>query len=386
MLITPFCFAISSVMGSVQQAFNRFIFYAFASVFYNLGIIFGIMFLAPAHSIYGVAYGVVIGAGLQTLLQIVGLAGLGYRYRLTLGLKLKGVVKIFKLMIPRSIDQSIDQINYTVETVIGSRLAAGSLTAYYYANNLKNVPLAIFGTSIATAAFPRLAASAAGRDKTRLIEGFVSSMRLILFLVIPAGIIAFLMRGYIVRLLFGFGSSVTAQTLGWFAGTIIFQSLFFLVSRVFYALQDTKTPLYASLVAISLNIFLSLILSTRYGVVGLAMSQSVIAAFETLLLLWLLRPRLGSLGGRGAVKAVGQMLIAGLIMASVLYIMISRVLPLYLLDRGYFIVGPKFVLILAAGLVAYLGPSYLMGLREAKQLVRRAADQLRRPITYLGLQ
>ncbi len=169
MLITPILFAISSVLGSVAQAFHRFVVFALASVFYNLGIIFGILFLSPHYSIYGVAFGVVIGAALQAILQMAGLRGLGYRYRLSFNYRVAGVRRVMTLLIPRSIDQGIDQLNYIIETIIGSRLATGSLAALYYANNLKNVPLVLIGNSIATAAFPRMAARAAKGSLDKLI-------------------------------------------------------------------------------------------------------------------------------------------------------------------------------------------------------------------------
>lgn len=379
MLLTPTLFAVSSVWGSIQQAYGRFLFYAMASVFYNVGIIFGIMYLSPGNSIYGVAWGVVIGAGLQALVQLVGLVGLGYRYRPSFHFNRKDVTRVVKLMIPRSIDQGIDQLNYTIQTIIGSGLAKGSLTAYYYANNLKNVPLVIFGSAIATAAFPRMASRAVG-DKEKLIEDFVYNSRLILFLVIPAATVALILRGYIVRLLFGFGDPTTANTLGWFAGVIIFQSLFFLVCRVYYALQDTRTPLYLSIFAISLNIVLSFILAKRFGVVGLAMAQSAVAAIETIILVGLLRRKLGNAGERSIIAGATKMMLANTIMGSVLYIVVARVLPLYATDIGFRVIAPKFALIVLIGAVAYIVPSYLLDLHEAKKVIEKLRAQFIRPV------
>ncbi|HSX48611.1 MAG TPA: murein biosynthesis integral membrane protein MurJ [Candidatus Nanoarchaeia archaeon] len=380
MLATPILFAISSVFGSIQQSFNRFFFYAIASIFYNAGIIFGIVFLSHRYSIYGVAVGVVLGTLLQALIQALGLIGLGYRYKFVMNLRHPSVVKVIKLMVPRSIDQGIDQINYTFQTIIGSSLATGSLTAYYIANNLKNVPLVIFGSAIATAAFPKLAAHAAAGRRDRLIEDFVTTARLILFLAIPSATIAVLMRGYIIRLLFGFGNPLTANVLGWFAGTIIFQSLFFLVCRVYYATQDSRTPLYVSLFAITLNVILSFVLSKSYGVVGLAMAQSIVAILETLVLTIILRLRLGRIGLGNIISSLWRVLIANTIMASVVYLLVARVLPLYLLDRGFLVVGPKFMLIGIAGILAYLIPSYLLQIKEAKQAIDRLWQQLLRPL------
>lgn len=379
MLITPTLFAVSSVWGSIQQAYNRFMFYALASVFYNIGIIFGIVFLTRGSSIEGVAWGVVLGAGLQSLVQLVGLIGLGYKYRPSFHFHRRDVTKVVKLMIPRSIDQGIDQLNYTIQTIIGSGLAKGSLTAYYYANNLKNVPLVIFGSAIATAAFPRLASRAVG-DREKLVEDFVYNSRLILFLVIPSATVAVILRGYIVRLLFGFGDPTTATTLGFFAGTIVFQSLFFLVARMYYALQDTKTPLFVSIGAITLNVILSFILSARFGVAGLAMAQSAVAFIETVFLLWLLRRKLGNVGQRSILTAGGRMMIANVIMGSVLYIVIARLLPLRAADIGFAVIAPKFAVILAIGMVAYFLPCYLLDLHEAKKVIAKLKAQFSRPV------
>ena len=184
-------------------------------------------------------------------------------------------------MLPRSIDQGIDQINYSVETVIGSLVGGAAITQFSLANDLKNVPLALIGSSITTAVFPRLAARAASGARSELIETYVQTARLILFLAIPAAIFAIIARGYVVRLLIGSGDATVANTLGWYAGTIVFTSLFLLVSRIYYALQDTRTPLYLSLGSIPLNIILSIILAHSYGVAGLAMSASAVSALET---------------------------------------------------------------------------------------------------------
>jgi len=380
MLITPFLFAVSSVLGSIAQAFNRFLIFALASVFYNVGIIFGILFLSPTHSIYGVAYGVVIGAGLQAALQGLGLAGLGYRFRLRIRRPSRDVWRVIVLMIPRSIDQGIDQLNYIIETVIGSRLSTGSLAALYYANNLKNVPLVLIGNSIATAAFPRMAARAAKGAKEALIHDFVLNSRLILFLVIPAGIVTVIMRGYIVRLLYGFGDATTANTLGWFAGTIVFASLFFLVSRVFYAMQDTKTPLYTSLVAMVATVGLAFSLSSVFGVVGLAMAQSLSTAGETIALIIILQQRLGQIGLGEIWHGLRRMTVAGAIMAGVTYISVARLFPLYRSDLGIGVVGPKFLMLIVVASASYLIPCYLLKLREAHKFLGMLKQQILKPL------
>ena len=382
MAITPVFFAISSIFGSVAQSFNRFRIFSFASVFYNIGIIFGIVFLSSHYGIYGVAYGVVIGTIIQALVQVLGLAGLGIKYRPHLRIRLTGVRRVLKLMVPRVLDQGIDQINYTVETIIGSGLAAGSLTAYYYANNLKNVPLVLFATAISTAAFPQMARRAAA-GSAELVQSYIRTARLILFLAIPAALFAIVARGYIVRLLFGFGDAATANTLGWFAGTIVFTSLFQLVCRVYYAMQDTKTPLTISVISIALNVVLSIILAHSYGVIGLAMAASLVAAAETIALLAILRKRQGSFGEIKLLAAAVPMTIAGVMMAAITYFVINYVVPLYANDKGFAVVGPKFALIFLSAVAVYVLSCLLLKVIEVRQLSRRLYDMARRPFNFI---
>lgn len=380
MLITPTLFAISSVWGSIQQANHRFVLYSVASIFYNVGIIVGILFFSNKYGIYGVAWGVVLGTLLQALMQLAGLNGLGYKWRPIISFKLKGVTKTLKLIVPRAIDQGIDQINYAIEKSIGSALAAGSITSFTYANNLRNVPLSLIGSAITTAVFPRLAQQSAGQSRTKLIESFVHTARLILFLSIPAAIISIAARGYIVRLLYGFGDMDTANTLGWFAASIVFMGLFFLVSRVFYAMQDTKTPLIISIASVGLNIVLSYHLSKTMGITGLAASASIVAGLETLILMAILRKRLGNIGEKSIFSSLVRMSLAGVVMALAVRYMVRDVLPLYAQDLGFSVIAPKFIVIMLVATVAYLLPCYLLRLREAKTMIHRIADIILRPL------
>lgn len=380
MAITPMLFAISSVLGSVQQAFNRFVVFSLAGVMYNLGIIIGIITLTGRYGIYGAAWGVVLGVVLQAVLQWLGLYGLGFKYQPILSYKLPGVRKTLKLMVPRSIDQGIDQINYSVETIIGSLLSSKAIAQFSLANDLKNIPLVLIGSSITTAVFPRLAARVAGGQREELIEAYVQTARLILFLAIPAALFALVARGYIVRLLYGFGDQATANTLGWFAGTIIFTSLFMLVSRVYYAMQDTRTPLYLSLASIPLNIALSFMLSRVYGVVGLAMSASIVAVLETVALMLILNIRQGGFGEKAIFHGVWRMAVAAAIMFTTLYLLISQVVPLYADDKGFAVLMPKFLLIVIVALVAYLAPCYFLRLNEAKHIARRSREIMARSL------
>ncbi|MFO0955371.1 MAG: murein biosynthesis integral membrane protein MurJ [Candidatus Saccharibacteria bacterium] len=380
MLITPLLFGISSVFGAVQQAFQRFVMFALASVFYNLGIIAGILFFEQYFSvpIYGVALGVVAGVALQAFMQAFGIIGLGWKYSFRIKIWDPAVLKVIKLMIPRSLDMGIEQINTIVETAIGSQLAAGSLTSFYFANNLKNVPLGLFGGAIATAIFPTLIKAANSKDQHRLPAQIVRTVQLVLFLVIPAAMVAIVMRGYIVRLLLGFGDQTTADALGWFAGVIVAQSVFFIICRVFYALEDTKTPLFTSIFTLVLNIGLSYLFAKEFGVPGLAMALSLVTMLELAILMLLLRRKIGPYGLRGITKTGGRILLASLAAAGTMYALISTVFPLYRDDLGWRTLAPKFLIVSSVGMVVYLLVSKILRIHELDLVTRLVQARYRK--------
>jgi putative peptidoglycan lipid II flippase len=193
--------------------------------------------------------------------------------------------------------------------------------------------------------------------------------------------VAVLLRGYIVRLLFGFGDSTTADLLGWFAGAIVFYSLFFLIGRVFYAMQDTKTPLFTSLAAVALNVVLTVVLSRKYGIIGFPIAQSITSALEVLLLVVVLKRRLGTVGGKQILAGVSRMLVSAAIMAGVLYLLVSQVFLLRAGDKGLAVIGPKFGLLLAAAGLAYLIPCYVLRIKEAKLFITRLKSRVTAPVS-----
>lgn len=381
MLITPVLFVISSVFGSIQQSFNRFLIYAMASVFYNIGIIIGILYFSKffaAQPIYGVAYGVVAGCALQAILQFVGALTTGYKYKFSFRFKDRNVIRIIKLMIPRSIDLSIDQINWIIQTAIATSLATGSLASYYYANNLKYVPVILFGAAMSTAFFPNMVRAAKSKDKSKLPAIIVRDLSLLMFLVIPSGFIAFVMRGYIVRILFGFASQTTADTLGTLAGSIIASSMFFMVARIFYALEDTKTPLAVSVAAVIFNTILSIFISKSYGVAGLGLALTITDTLELIVLMVLLKFKMGSYGLKSIVREGTKISLASLAMVIFMYVSVSYWLPLYKNNVGFMQLAPKFTLICVVGLLIYYFAAKLLRVHEVHLVNKIVVKRYRR--------
>lgn len=379
--INPFLFSLSSVFATVQQAFGRFFFFALAPVIYNIGIIFGILVLSPSYGIIGVAWGVVIGAVAQMLVSALGLFGTGFEYRRKIFWKNKGFRKVVRLIIPRSVDEGVEHLQAVIERAIASGLAVGSIAAYQYAFNIKNVPITLIGTAIATAAFPKISERAAGNRSDLVKKDLIDTLQVMVWLVIPAAALTIILRGYIVRIVLGFGEPVVASILGWFAIAIVFQVLMRLVARVFYAFSDTKTPLYSSIAMLALIVPAALFLVGLYGVKGLAMAQSFVAALEVLILLIILRRRIGRLINWATVWTFGKIVTAAAVMAGVTYALVRYVFPLLATDVGFFILVPKFTAIVLLSALVYILVGFALRLSEARLVINKTLNFVYRRVT-----
>ena len=152
----PFLFTLSAIFTSVQQAFGRFFFFAIAPLFYNAAIIVSIFVFKDSIGIVGLGIGALIGALLQLLIAFFGFIGLRYRYRARINWKNKDFRGALRQLPPRSIDQGVDSLNSIVETNFARRLGEGNITFYENAYVLHTAPTILIGTTISTAAFPRL--------------------------------------------------------------------------------------------------------------------------------------------------------------------------------------------------------------------------------------
>lgn len=369
--LNPFFFSVSSVFGTIQQAFGRFFFFALAPIIYNLGIIFGIVYLSEWYGIYGVAYGVVIGAIAQMGIQVLGLQGLGFTYKPHIFWRNQGFRKVIRLIVPRSIDEGIEHLIALVERAIASGLSVGAIASYQFAFGLKNYPITLIGTAIATAAFPSISSRALGTRTDLLKKEIREVARAILWFAIPTAAAIVILRGYIVRLLLGFGDATIANILGWFALAILFQTLLRLVTRIFYAQQDTKTPLYASIIAIILNIILALILAHTFGVVGLAMAQSIVAVIEVSFLFVILVRRLGFFFNKAFLMNIVKTFISAAAMTGVTYLLVRFVFPLLAGETGFFTLAPKFGAIVSISFAVYLLLGTKLRLPEAVTISNR---------------
>lgn len=300
MLLSPMILATSAVFGSVLVSFRRFIAYSFAPIFYNLGIIFGIVALVPNVGVTGLGWGVVLGAFLHMAVQVPAVYFSGFPLRLLrFRFHYDGTVhKVLLLMIPRSLGMATNQIGLLLTTVFASALASGSLAVFTLASNIQSIPIGLFAVAFSLAAFPMLSLSVSRGKEQEFFSLLAGTAKRILFFVVPLSMLFIVFRAQFVRVILGSGqfdwedTIATFGVLAWLSVSLFAQGLIPLFARGFYALQDTKTPLYVALAAEVFHIISLILLLPYYSVDALAISFSIGSIVNFFLLLVFLRRRI----------------------------------------------------------------------------------------------
>ena len=398
MFLSPIILGISSILSGVLQYFHRFLIYSLAPILYNVGIIIGILVFVPALGLIGLAWGVVLGAFLHMLIQLPSTIYSGFSWRPVLDIYNKGVHRIIKLMIPRAIGLAGFQINFLVITAIASTLASGSIAIFNLSNNLQYVPIGIFGIAFATAVFPNLAKSFVWKRKKSFSKDFSSTFSQILFLIVPLSVLFFILLAQIVRAILGTGefgwndTRLTAAALGLFSLSIFAQSLIPLISRAFYAFQNTRIPVLISLISIILNICFSFFFVWSLGssnifsslfsgilklegikeiaILGLPLAFSLANIINFIVLLKLFARKINWWHPQDILKSFSKIILATLLMGVVAYSLLYA-LDLFLDTRTFIGIFLQGVLAAIVGIMVYCLVMILLRSKEILSLIRR---------------
>jgi len=380
--VSPFLFAIATVITSMQQAVGRFAFFALAPALYNVGIIIGLVFFTNGINLFGwqvfeggimgVALGVVLGAILQLIVSTIGLFGMGFDYRFKIYWKNKGFRRVLRLLPPRSLDQGIDYVNSIVETNLASRMVAGSVNAYQQVTALTYMPINLIGVAISTAAFPKMTERLAQGRPDLFKSELQTVLRVIIWLALPVTVIALFARGYIVNFIVNGGDPYMASIFAILAISILFRSVYFISARSFYAQQDTKTPLYISLFTIGLNIVLAIwfTLGLDMGVHGLAWAAVIVSIVEMSILFYVMSKRIPGLFDKPFVNAIIRMASAAGFTAIITYVTLT-ILPLTADDNSFWATFPKFAFVVSIAGITYLAFCRLFKLPEVNPVLSR---------------
>lgn len=379
--LNPLFFTLSGILTSVQQTFGRFFFYAVAPLVYNASIIVSVYLFRDSLGIVGLGIGAAAGAFLQLLVAVTGLTGLGFKYRPVVKWRGKGFRTVLNNLPPRSLDQGIDQVNSIVEVNRAQALATGAVSYYSFAVTLMHVPVMLLGNSIAIAAFPRLSERLSQNRPDLFRRDFLNVLRTMIWLLMPVLVVSYFARGYLARLIFGDVAPEVSLIFGFLVVAIFFRAIYSMVSRYFYAHKDTKTPLYVSVFAIALNIFLAFNLAKpeTYGISGLAIAQSIVAASEVIILSGIILIKDPKMLQADFVSSVFKIVSVTGFSLLVAFFMIS-LLPLQATDRGFITLGGKLALISAVTLLTHTLVSWAFNLDEAKVVIRKVLSLIMKPV------
>lgn len=339
MLVTPIVFSASGILMGILNAHQQFMLPALAISMNNIGLIVGALVFSrmmpdSVPSVYGLAYGAVLGAALHLVVQLPGLHGLGAQLRPLPRWNVDGLREVLVLMGPRVLGLAVVQLNFIVNVRLSLPMLAGSTVALTTAFTLMFFALGVIAQSVGTALFPSLSALAAEDD----IDGFrvrlTSAMRSVLFLSLPAMVGLMLMGEPLIALIAERGAwtsestQATAWALAFYAVGIAGHSLLEVLSRAFYALSDTWTPVLVGLASMVSNIALSLLFIRFIGdpdslvrgpFAGLALANSITTLAEGAVLWWLMRRRIGGLNDGPLFLMLARVSVAALGMGLLLW-------------------------------------------------------------------
>ena len=395
------------IVTSVLNAQQDFKLSAIGSVLYNVGLIAGLcpgIFFALTNrgdanfAVYAATWGVVIGALLQVGVQVPGLMKVGMKYTRTFDWKDPGVIQIAKQMVPRIGNSAMIYLSTFVDRnlillVVGT--AGGGVTQYYQAFQLVLLPFGIFGLSPATAVFPTLAENVAKGRFDRVRNTILETLRSILFTTLPSGIGLIILGLPVIQVLLQHGhynldsAQGTYFPLAAFAIGLSGLCAVELLTRSFYAMRDTKTPVIVSVAQFVFKIALSLVVvnaavwGTKWGLAALAFSTSAANILEAIVLFWLLDQRIGDMQTKELLRFIGRVLLASLAMAIVVFL--ARELLDRILDtttgQSTGLLGTieaiiKLGIEVFVGLFVYVRASRFMGIQELGP-VKRILDRLK---------
>lgn len=392
--VSVFFFGLSSVFSTVLNYFNRFVSYSIAPILYNLGIIFGIVFLSPYWGVFGAGLGVVIGSCLHFLIQVPSAIKCGYRYKFIIDLKSRELRDFVGLIIPRAIASSSSQINFIITTFIASGIGAGAISVFNLSNNLRYLPIGIIGVSFATAVFPLLSKLWTEEKKEEFNLNFRKVFKEVLYVSFPIGILIFVLRNEIVEIVLKsgqFGSSaveITAAALGIYVLSTFAQCLVPVLLRGFFSLKDTITPTLIAIFFVILNVYLSFFFvdifsasnvftsavknilgldgAMTFPVLGLVLAFNTGLLFEFILLFYFFCKKVGDFGIRNILISFLKILFSSIAMGFVA----AKLLPLageYFGD-SFAGVSMQFVSICSVSFLVYVLLTMLLRMQEAKSV------------------
>src|SRR5215212_3951962 len=385
LLLSPVFLGFGIAAKGILEGQDLFTLPALAPIAYNAATILGALVLGPRVGVYGVAIGVVVGAIGFLLLEIPGLVRSGMRYSISFDPRTPGVLEVGRLLAPRLIGQAAFQLNFVAVTNLAWRTGDQSVSALNYSWQLLMLPHGVLALSVSTVILPTLSRLWQAGEVAAFRATLGNALRPLLFLSLPAAVVLFAFRLAIVQTLFQTGAfsakstSLVAAPLAFLAAGLVSYALVEALTRSFYAMHDTRTPVIAGVGIVALNIVIGVALLDRMGYLGLALALSLSTTFEAIILMVVLARRIGS------VTAKTRDWLIRVLGSSGVMALVAAVLADPLTEATQPGNGPRLqqivVFLFALGVIGlvYLGCAWMLRIPELSEFL----DQVSRRVPWL---
>lgn len=373
----------SYIMMAYLQVKENFIIPGFMPIPYNILIITSILIstkLSPSI----LPWGALLGLLLQFLFQLPFAMKKGYKYQLYINTKDEYLKKMLWLIAPVLIGVAVNQINTIVDRTIASTLIEGSISALNYATKLNQFVMGMFIVSISSVVYPMLSRLSSENNKEKFNQSIRTSINTVTLLVIPISVGAIILANPIVKLLFQRGefderaTKMTAVALIFYSIGMIGFGLRDILGKVFYSLQDTKTPMINGAIAMVLNIILNIcfVKFTNMQLAGLAFATSISAIVTIILLFISLRKKIGPFGGKSILLIIIKSLISSGLMAIITLIMYNTIDKLF--GNGFIQEALTLALSVSIGALIYILSIIILKVDEVKLILNSIKSKINR--------
>jgi putative peptidoglycan lipid II flippase len=345
----------------------------------TIGLLLGRRVTDPA---YALGIGVIVGGIIQFVFQLPFMLKKNISYRICFRFRNPGVRKVFLLMIPGTIGAGVYQINAFVSQLIAARLEEGSVAALRFSNVLVEVVLGGFIISISTVILPALSEKSSKGDREGMLSNLRFALRLVALITLPATFGLIVLREPIVRMLYEYGN-FTDKSTAMVAYALLFHAFGLagtgatrVVVQMFFAMKDTRTPVYVAGVCMAVNLVLCYYLSISLALGGIALAGSISAFLNFLLLFLILKGRIGRVVDRDILLCALKSFLASIVMAGALHFLLEAAQQS--MSRSKLAHAGYTLLLLLAGIFLFYGVNLLLKNTDLLRLTRAMLKKLRR--------
>lgn len=371
----------------VLNSLHYFVTPAFSPVVLNVTMITVLFVLCPVIGVKGMVIGVLLGGTFEVLLQVPAMRAKGFRFSRGFKIVHPVATRIGKLLMPRALGSAVYQLGVMISTIFASLawiVGEGGVAALYFSNRLIQLPFAIFGVALATAALPKMSKEVASGDTQKLKDTISFGMRVVLTVMIPAMVGLLVLCRPMVRVLFqrgefsAYSAGITTDALFFSAFGLFAYSGSKILISAFYAMGDTKTPVKTAVAGLTVNFILNLILMWPMRIGGLALATSIAAITNFILLYAGMSARVGDIGTRQIVRSTLRVCSAAVVMA--VFLAAGSAAFLKPDSASTLIHVLRLLSVIAAGTFIYFIAAYFFG----SEVVRKMAGAIRAKFTAIS--